>query len=326
MQASIIVATYNRARMLGECLDALARQQGVPGGSWDIVIVDNNSADGTRDVVALGAASAPVPVHYVFEPRQGKSHALNAGIAQASGDILAFTDDDVLVPPEWLASIVRAMDAWAADILGGRILPKWEHVPPRWLETNRRFLGALAINDFDQPHVHSMPYGGPAQVWGANMACRRRVFDSVGGFDTTLGPVGALAYKHEDVELGTRALAAGMRVVYDPTVKVFHRVPASRMTWRYMCRWHWLFGESLSFQSGIRPGRRHLFGMPGWQCRTTARLLARWLGHWLRRTPDAEFLQLDLMEALGRLYGYRKLWLLERRRRPSPDARSMSGT
>jgi len=318
MKASIVVATYNRAGVLDQCIAALAAQTAPAHVPWEIVIVDNNSADDTREVVARWAARAPVPVQYVFEPRQGKSYALNAGIAQARGTILALTDDDVLVPIEWLAITMEAMDRWGADIMGGRILPKWEHTPPDWLQTNRRFWGALALNDFSRAHVHSVPYRGVAQVWGANMACRRTVFDRIGGFDTTLGPIGDLAYKHEDVELVTRALSAGLRVVYDPAVSVFHRVPPARMTWWYICRWHWLFGESRAFQSGARPGRRHLFGMPAWHCRAAALLFARYLSDWARRSPEAAPLQLELMEALGRLRGYQRLWLLERRRRRLP--------
>lgn len=317
MNASIVVATYNRAGMLDQCIAALVCQALPANVHWEVLIVDNNSSDGTRDVVARWAARAPIPIRYVFEPRQGKSHALNAGIAQARGAMLAFTDDDVLVPSGWISTTIEALDQWSADIVGGRILPRWDTPPPGWLQASGPFWGPLAINNFPRAHVHGLPYGGPAQVWGANMACRRSVFDRIGGFDATLGPVGDLAYKHEDVELVERALSAGLRVVYDPAVSVFHRVPQARMTWRYICRWHWLYGESRAFQSGVLPGKRHLLGMPGWYCRTAGRLLARWLWRCAWRSPDAAALQLELMESLGSLRGYQKLWLLERRRRRS---------
>ena len=313
MNASIIVATFNRAGMLDQCIGALVRQDLPANVQWEVLIVDNNSADATSDVVARWAARASIPVRYVFEPRQGKSHALNAGIAQARGVMVALTDDDVLAPIGWVAAAMEALDQWSADIVGGRILPHWESAPPGWLQASSRFWGELAINDFSRTHVHSLPYQGRAQVWGANMACRRSVFHRIGGFNTALGPVGDLAYKHEDIDLVKRALSAGLRVVYDPAVSVFHRVPPARMTWRYICRWHWLFGESRAFQSGARPGRRHLLGMPGWYCRRAAALFARWVWQWVRRAPDAPDLQLELMEALGGLRGYHKLWRLERR-------------
>jgi len=320
MNATIVVATYNRAGMLDECLGSLVRQEVPAPVAWEILVVDNNSTDGTRDVVAGWTGRAPIPVRYAFEPRQGKSHALNAGIAQARGAMLAFTDDDVVVPTEWVSTTIATLDRWKADVVGGRILPRWEHAPPSWLAANRELWGALALNDFAGVHVHAVPYMGPGHVWGANMACRRSVFDRIGGFDTALGPIGALAYKHEDVDLVRRAVSAGLRVVYDPAIRVFHRVPRARMTWRYMCRWHWLFGESRAFQSGARPGRRHLLGMPGWGCRVAARLLARWTWQRGRRSPDAAALQLELMEALGTLRGYQKLWLLERRGQRSSGA------
>jgi glycosyltransferase involved in cell wall biosynthesis len=137
MKASIVVATYNRAGVLDECIAALAGQAVPANVPWEVVFVDNNSVDGTRDVVANWAVRAPIPVRYVFEPRQGKSYAFNAGIAQASGAVLAFTDDDVLVPIEWLSITMEATDRWSADVLGGRILPKWEHAPPDWLQAKR---------------------------------------------------------------------------------------------------------------------------------------------------------------------------------------------
>ncbi len=322
LDATIVVATYNRAAMLDACLRALAVQDVPTSTSWEIAIVDNNSRDRTRDVVERWRSRAPVPVHYVFEPRQGKSHALNAGIARARGAALAFTDDDVLVSAGWLRAALAAVSRWDADVVGGRILPRWEQPPPAWLAQRRQLWGALAINDFAGEVVHQESYTGPGHVWGANMTARRSAFDRLGGFDTALGPVGSLAYKHEDVDLVQRALSAGLRVVYDGSVEVFHRVPPARMTWTYICRWHWLFGESRAYQSGARPRGRHLLGMPGWRTREAARLLARCAWLTARRWPDAAALQLELMEALGALRGYQKLWLLERRGRPPSDALS----
>src|SRR5690349_17754111 len=104
---SVVVCTFNRARSLGRSLNALLALKPPPGG-YELIIVDNNSRDGTAEVVARASsqrgASAP-PVRYIFEPAQGLSRARNAGVRAARGRILAFTDDDTLVPPDWLLQL-----------------------------------------------------------------------------------------------------------------------------------------------------------------------------------------------------------------------------
>ena len=92
--------TYNRAADLRATLDSLASLR--PDGPWEVLVVDNNSPDETRRVVEEAALSFPADLRYLFEREQGRSPALNAGIRQARGAIIATTDDDVRVPADWL--------------------------------------------------------------------------------------------------------------------------------------------------------------------------------------------------------------------------------
>src|SRR5262245_17872226 len=92
---SIVIATYNRASDLPATLRSLARLS--PRGSWEVIVVDNNSTDDTRQVVEDCATSFPVRLRCLFEREQGRSPALNAGIRVARGDIIVTTDDDVRV-------------------------------------------------------------------------------------------------------------------------------------------------------------------------------------------------------------------------------------
>src|SRR4051794_24523004 len=100
---SIVIATYKRAALLRDTLESLSRLQ--PGAAWEVIVVDNNSPDETRQVVEAAAPSFPVPLHYVFEREQGRSAALNCGFRVAQGDIVVTTDDDVRVEPDWLNHI-----------------------------------------------------------------------------------------------------------------------------------------------------------------------------------------------------------------------------
>jgi Glycosyl transferase family 2 len=104
MDLTVPIATYNRAAILGEAIESALAQRLPPSVRWELVVVDNNSHDDTKAVVEHYIRTSAVPVCYLFEGRQGKSYALNAGLKRAEGDVIAFTDDDVLVSPEWAAT------------------------------------------------------------------------------------------------------------------------------------------------------------------------------------------------------------------------------
>src|SRR5947209_8426106 len=99
MKFSIVIATYKRAAVLKDTLASLSHLK--PDAPWEVIVVDNNSPDNTRQVVEAAALSFPVPLTYAFERQQGRSAALNCGFRLASGDIIVTTDDDVRVEPDW---------------------------------------------------------------------------------------------------------------------------------------------------------------------------------------------------------------------------------
>src|SRR5262245_25621629 len=110
MELSVVVSTHNRASDLARFLESLSRMKPLPRGDWEVVIVDNNSSDETKAVVERAMAADAERIRYVFEARQGKSFGLNAGLAAVQGRIVAFTDDDAIVRPEWAQSIVQFFD------------------------------------------------------------------------------------------------------------------------------------------------------------------------------------------------------------------------
>ena len=149
IDATVLICTYNRADLLGQTLDSLALSD---SGTlaWDVIVVDNNSTDHTREVVTERIAGYPVPLRYLFEPRQGKSNALNTGIAASDARVLAFTDDDVRVDRGWLRAGCEPLLAETVyDYTGGPVLPMWERPRPDWLDAERSDLwGTLAILDY----------------------------------------------------------------------------------------------------------------------------------------------------------------------------------
>lgn len=265
--------------------------------------MDNNSSDATSDVVGAFSATTTVPVRYVFEPKQGISHARNRGIQEARGSVLAFTDDDILPSPDWVARIGESIDHWRAQGVGGRILPKWESPPPRWLEDNRLLQRQLAIMDFEESRLLTLPLEREPQVWGANMAFRRELFERTGGFDPRRGIVGGRLFRGEESDLIHRALELGARIAYDASLTVFHRIGSDRMRKRYFRR---MAFDNARGKARVQPGvgGRTLLGAPLWFYRRAFGELGTWLGHALLRRPDAFERQLRWLRSVGRLSGH----------------------
>ncbi len=235
LSASVLVCTYNRADLLREMLESL--QTVHTARAWDVVVVDNNSSDHTRAVVQSLTGVFPVPLTYVFEARQGKSHALNTGIQASRGEIIVFTDDDVRVGSGWLDAACSTLDEQArVDYTGGPVRPIWGATPPLWLDQRRGDLwGTLAILDYgDTPFVFEERRRVPL---GANMAVRRALIDRIGGFDPRLGRNGRTLLGQEQAEFFARARQGGARGVYVPTMELHHHVPRERLTKQYFRRW-----------------------------------------------------------------------------------------
>src|ERR1044071_765056 len=121
LDVSAVISTYNRCEMLPSALDNLLRQES-EGVKYEVIIVDNNSTDGTRQVVESFIEQGHDNLRYVFEPCQGVSHARNTGIAHARAPIIAFADDDVTVSRNWIATIKRVFDEHPdVNCIGGRV-------------------------------------------------------------------------------------------------------------------------------------------------------------------------------------------------------------
>jgi glycosyltransferase involved in cell wall biosynthesis len=284
VRVSVVVATYNRARLLPGVLEALGSQELPSPSDGEIVVVDNNSSDATPEVVASVAKASPVPVRYAFEGRQGLSNARNRGVAEARGAVLAFTDDDVLPAPDWLARILEALDRWNAQGVGGRILPRWEVPPPCWVTENWRLRRRLSIMDFEEGRLLALPMERTPQVWGANMAFRRELLERVGGFDSRLGMAGARLFRSEEFDLIERALGFGFRIAYDPAPTVYHRIGPDRLKKSYFRRLEFdsAFGDARAARAVDTPS---LFGAPRSAYRHFFDAFRAWVLGRLRREP-----------------------------------------
>ncbi|HXH20992.1 MAG TPA: glycosyltransferase family 2 protein [Dehalococcoidia bacterium] len=312
MNLSVVLCTYNRAAELEETLTALAAQRVPAHIRWELVLVNNNSTDETEALCRRFAAAAPMPVLYLFEPEQGLSRARNTGVAAAGGSVIAFTDDDVSPPPDWVAKLFALMENRRLDGVGGRIVPIWPVPPPGWLDVHLR--RRLALLESAEPRVARLDDDtrtSGIRIYGANMAFRREVFADVGLFITTLSAKGSKLYRGGDTEFVRRAVRAGKTIFYEPDLVVGHRIPPDRMTRRYFRKWAFDNGEG---QAITRPPvrGRNVLGIPLYHFRAVAREASSWVSAVLRGDPDAFCRQLDFIDELGAAWGYVKKWRAER--------------
>lgn len=277
MDITVIVCTFNRADLLDPALRSVALSKIPAGTEWEVLVVDNNSTDGTREVVERLSADYPGRFRYVFEPRQGKSHALNTAIREARGRIFAFTDDDVTVADCWLWNLTACLagEEWAGS--GGRTLPSEPFSPPRWLAVSGPYdLSGVLYAHFD---LGENPLQLDRAPYGANMAFRRVMFEKYGPFRTDIGPGPNpdIPRFNEDTEFGRRLMAAGERLRYEPFACAYHRVPRERINREFFLTCWFDRGRSDIRELGERPDilgiPRRYFSIPKSVARTALQAL-----------------------------------------------------
>ena len=249
MQISVILCTYNRCQSLARALESIAASQMPDSSDWELLVVDNNSKDATREVAESFCRRDPRHFRYVYEAQQGKSFALNRGIQEAAGDVLAFVDDDITAEPDWLHELTKPLSdpQWAGT--GGRVyLPK-DFSPPGWMaaEGDQSLLSILALFDLGP---ESQPLFKPPI--GNNMAFRKSVFTKYGGFRTDLGPMPGSEIRYEDTEFGSRVMQGGERILYVPSAVVRHAVEERRLKKEYFLAYHFDYGRALIRKKGDR--------------------------------------------------------------------------
>jgi len=241
VDVTALLCTYNRAASLAATLESLAASQLPASVGWEVLVIDNNSNDGTGDFVQDFCRRYPRRFRYLFEPKPGKSEALNAGIANALGNILAFVDDDVLVDPRWLQNLTAELHNGEYIGIAGRILPAQSVTLPSWLSWSE--CGGVLCAHFDLGD-HSTELDLKHPPFGANMAFRKNAFEKYGGFRLDLGPRPGSQIRNEDVDFARRLMKAGERLRYEPSAIVYHSVPKGRISKEYFLSWWFDFGRA----------------------------------------------------------------------------------
>jgi glycosyltransferase involved in cell wall biosynthesis len=271
MEISVVLATYNRAARLSAALDSFSKLVMPADLDWELIVVDNNSTDMTRSVVEEFKQRSGLQVEYLFEGQQGRSCALNAGIKRAKGGVIAFTDDDIGLHPQWLANLYHVFGETGCSAAAGRVIPVWNHAKPDWLEMEDQ-LAIVRFEMGDEVKEIRIP------PLGANCAFRREIFNKYGLFRTDLGVSGN---RHtitcDDTEFGERLIRGGEKIVYRPSAIVYHPVDPARATKKYFLSWYYYNGRSVTRTIGLPGEGVFYFGVPRWLLRRCATDVMKWL-------------------------------------------------
>jgi glycosyltransferase involved in cell wall biosynthesis len=238
---SVVICTYNRAKYLSATLDSVALQT-FPPEKFEIIVVDNNSVDSTEEVCQRFIDQyTNLSIHYFKEIRQGISYGRNKGVEEAQGEFIAFIDDDETVEPDYLQNLdLFFRDYPQAELSGGPVVPVYETPPPDWLSP---FTMRLITGAYDKGKkiktVGAKDYPGTGHA-----TFKRELFFKYGEFNTNLGRKGTSLLGGEDKDFFLRLIQGGVHCYYLPSAKIYHHIPASKMSNDFFNRLTYSIGKS----------------------------------------------------------------------------------
>lgn len=237
---SVAIATYRRPAMLRDTLLGLREQQTAPGDIYEVVVIDNDPHRSAEPIVDELRQQWPssVALRYLHETRVGVSFARNRAIEEARGELLAFVDDDMFVPPNWLASMLECFERTGASCVGGRTLTHWEGEPDSVLRDCEHELTGIDMGE------REMTLNGRQLPGTGNVVFRRSVFANGLRFCTGLGRVGTLLLSGEDTEVMERLRMSGQTIWYCANAVLRHRLAGYQVTAVGIVRRRYWFGIS----------------------------------------------------------------------------------
>lgn len=270
MFVTVLICTWNRSRLLEQTLQQMTSLRAPSNGDWELLVVNNNCTDETESV--LERFMGRLPLRHLLEPKQGKAYALNLGLREARGELIVFTDDDVLVDPNWLVELCSAADRWPeASFFAGRVDP-WFEIPPS--PALAKALDAVADGfcgiDLGSNERYLTVDESPK---GANMACRRKSIESL-FFDPQFCPSGNIKLFGEETVFCNQIRSNGGRGLWVPGAILKHYVPAERLGFRYLKSFYYGLGQCYVRLGKLADGPR-IAGVPRWLLRNYCEALGR---------------------------------------------------
>jgi len=292
MDISIIICSYNRSMNLPECFSCLENQEITDPIQWEVLLVDNNSTDKTKDVTENFISKSTLNIRYLFESQQGLSAARNKGISESESTYLIFIDDDIRVTQNWLQSIYSTFKQFDCDAVGGRIHIESPEKLPKWISPD--MYGFLGHQDFGTS-LHQID-GIKESPFGGNMAIQRRVFNLIGNFDVNMGRKGEgfkkeEIFKGEETDFFNRLVAAAGIFYYHPDALVFHKILPHQLKKGFFLSLHNNSGI-LQAKSDTTTYKREFLGVPLFIYPQLFRAFWRYLITTLTKGPNQSMRQL----------------------------------
>lgn len=226
-EISIVVCTYNRAPILPQCLQSLVRQ-GVDPALFEVLVVDNNSSDNTREVVREYTRKYS-NFKYLFQPEQGLSHARNLAIPRAAAGYIAYIDDDARVRDHWLTTALQVIREEQPHIFGGPAYPIFPGGKPPWYKDR---YGVRCLREESGKLEKGF-------LIGTNIVFKKSLLREYGGFDPHLGMKGDQLAYGEETRLVFRAIEEGRHVYYSKEMIVDDLLPDYKKSLAFfMSQWY----------------------------------------------------------------------------------------
>jgi len=236
---SVVIATYNRAKYLSKAIEGLINQT-LEKSQYEILVVDNNSTDNTKQIV-LDLMKAVPNLKYIYEAISGANNARNTGWKNAIGKYVAYLDDDAIPSHIWLERILFAFESVSPKpgIVGGKVIPIWESEKPSWVKG--RLLKALSVVDYSE---EARFLENKEFLYSVNMALQRELLARFQGFDVSLGRKGKRLTSNDEILIAIKIKNAGYKFYYDPLIAVEHLVPSNRLTHKWFFKRYYQQGYS----------------------------------------------------------------------------------
>ncbi|MBI9046109.1 MAG: glycosyltransferase family 2 protein [Anaerolineaceae bacterium] len=292
---SVLICTHNRAELLNDVLSTLI-QQDLSFDQFEILIIDNNSTDGTKNVSQKFVNKYP-RIRYLFEKNLGLSHARNRGWKEAAGKYVAYTDDDCRIPKNWLSKAKQIIGEKEPAIFGGPYFPFYDSPKTKWFKDsygskeNGPFARRLCNNEY---------------LSGGNIFIKKTILLNLNGFKTNLGMQGSAIGYAEETELITRLFLQKPKeiVYYDPDLFVEHLVPHRKMSLVWIIKSRFSMGKSNFLMSSNKDNqnRSFLLILPKFIISSSKLLLSTLKGILLRDRKQYPFIQNYIYERTSHVF------------------------
>jgi len=287
LDITALVCVYNGLPDIEDLLKSVLDQRTDQLFRYEVLVVDNNSTDGTRDLVEQYATQYPDVLRVIEEKRQGKSYALNTGLAAARGRICSIIDHDHMLPASCLLAIWEAFRTHpGVSFLGGKVLPIWPGPRPSWLTSDH--WSPVAICDYgDTPRA----VDSSAVICLLAGSFRRSDLIGIGGYRVDLGLRPGQVGGVEDDDVCSRLIRSGHCGLYVPGVVVYHKIGARRLTKQHYRTWHTGHGRYYAEMRlpSYEQSRWRIFGVPGHIYRQAAAHTLKWFHRTLRADQNQAF-------------------------------------